>query len=296
MNKTGKFLIASAVSIVFLFAGVACNEVGGGEDDEFNNNNGNYPGGKADGHGDDGKYDSFDWESIAARCSFPDPDEPVLTQSHFAWRQTIEEMGARYEEHYNAPYRMKDRAYWDPDKQEFVLLYQDKLVTLSRRIIVNTTMHIEKSLALKYVDYIYFSDMGHNHFFIPWDRWDNVYSQIPIAERDTFYNTLFDDPELRILYHTAEQLDMLDENNQVYSDRHIQWRYYTRNIVGDNKYHGVVDIIHNFSRAMNTAHDLEGHRYYGAGFYFGAHKDGCFPFVHEGREYYYDITFSYFPY
>jgi len=95
---------------------------------------------------------------------------------------------------------------------------------------------------------------------------------------------------LKILYHTAEQLHML-EDGQLISDRLVQWRFYTRNLLGDNKGEGRLELIHQPTSSHNTARGLmPGHRYWGAGFYISASIDGCFPYTYKDKTYYFDLN------
>ena len=68
------------------------------------------------------------------------------------------------------------------------------------------------------------------------------------------------------------------------------WRYFTRNPVGDNHGEGRLTLIRDLSSPMNTARDLEGHHYYGAGFNISANAKGCFPYEHQGVIRYFDLS------
>ncbi len=83
---------------------------------------------------------------------------------------------------------------------------------------------------------------------------------------------------------------MLDEDNNLLPDPDIQWRYYTRNIVGDNRGDDVLDMLREPTSIANTARDMEGHHYIGAGFSLSANEKGCFPFVHKGETSFFDLS------
>ncbi len=107
---------------------------------------------------------------------------------------------------------------------------------------------------------------------------------------------MVEDPELKVLYHTTEQLATLDEGDNLLSDRQVQWRFFTRNVVGDNNWAGRIDLLHDATSAANTSRDLEDHHYYGAGFNITATANGCFPYVHKGETFYFDISLDDLPY
>jgi hypothetical protein len=95
-----------------------------------------------------------------------------------------------------------------------------------------------------------------------------------------------------LLYHTAEQLQTLDENNELLNDRHLRWRFFTRNLVGDNAHLARLDLLHEPTHPSNTSRKMPGHRYWGSGFNISANKDGCFPYVFDGVTYWFDISLS----
>jgi hypothetical protein len=242
---------------------------------------------------------SLDWDEVAKRCGAPTDDEPVVYQSDFEWGYTIEDMGRRFDDMYASGKRLKDRAYYDEASGRFVMPVQASWggqVVVPTRLLENVRMHIEKALAQGYAEYIFFPDMGHTHFFIPRDHWDSVYLDYSAQDYGQMFSQLFDDPELKVLYHTAEQLTQLDDDDNLLSDRHLQWRFFTRNVVGDNDWAGRIDLLHEPGSMANTARSLEGHRYFGAGFNITATKDGCFPYVHNGWLFYFDISMTDLPY
>lgn len=252
-----------------------------------------------------GKGDSFDedsaalWAEIAARCGVPADDEPVVYQNDFEWGYTLESMGLRYEEIYHSGKRLADRAYYDEATGQFLLPATRSwggAVALPARLVENVTLHIEQALQRGYVDYVFFPDMGHSHLFIPEESWEGHYKDYPVSEISRRYEALFDDPELKVLYHTAEQLETRDENDQLLPDREISWRYNTRNLVGDNDYREQLILLLDTNSPANTAHDLEGHKYYGAGFNLSASADGCFPFEVDGERRWYDLSLSDLPF
>jgi hypothetical protein len=239
------------------------------------------------------------WEAIYERCKPPEADEPILHANEFHWWYTREEMVARFGEVYASGMRLFERAYYDADAGELAMPHVEGWggrVVLSKRLVENVALHIQKALERRYADAVFFPDMGHSHFFIPQEHWDANYAGTPVPELSDMYSRLLDDPELLVLYHTAEQLQTHDEAGAILPDKELQWRYFTRNPVGDNKGLGRIDIHRDFSSAGNTVRDYAGHRYHGAGFNVSASVDGCFPYVHGGEVFYFDLSLADLPY
>jgi len=257
------------------------------------------PGGKADSPFNTPVWQEDMWEQIATRCTPPAEDEPIVYANDFKWGYTREEMATRADEMYESGKRLMDRAYYDEESGTFMLPISESWggrVTLSQRLVENVTLHIHKALENGYAEHVFFPDMGHAHYFIPQSLWDSEYAGGPVSEIAEMRTRLIDDPELLVLYHTAEQLDMLDENNEPLDDPWIEFRLETRNVVGDNDWKGEIMLPQNPESNANTVKDMEGYRYYGAGFSINASKDGCFPFHQDGELKWYDLSFSDLPY
>jgi hypothetical protein len=235
-----------------------------------------------------------DFSMAKSRCQKPDTNEPLVYSSDFKWKTSRNEMKNKYIEIYESGKRLNKRAYYNGD--DFIIpvdVYGRKNVTfkLTERFLRNITDHIEQGLANKYVDFIMFPDMGHSHFFIPEKFYLEELHGYAVNERDRMYEKLYSHQGLRILYHTAEQLRMLDENNQLINDRYTQWRFYTRNLIGFSDGSKRIELLHQELNMANTARDYKsGYKYWGAGFNISASKDGCFPFLNKGKIEYFDIS------
>jgi hypothetical protein len=240
----------------------------------------------------------IDWTAVAQRCGPPTEDEPVVYANDFKWDYSHEEMGVRFEEMYASGKRLQDRAYYDEVSGRYVMPLMEAWggqTVASKRLVENVRLHIERALGRGYAEYPFFPDMGHTHLFIPREHWDAEYLDTPVSEFGERFTRLFDDPKLKLLYHTAEQLQVLDEDGNLLNDRHLRWRFFTRNLAGDNDWAGRIDLLHEPDSSANTSRYLEGHRYFGTGFNITATVDGCFPYVHDGWLYYFDISMSDLP-
>ncbi|GAB4020058.1 MAG: hypothetical protein Fur0010_22450 [Bdellovibrio sp.] len=220
--------------------------------------------------------------------------ESVIYNEDFKWNETLEQILSRAENLYQANKRLENRAYIN-DKGEVVLPINVggvmKDARLTDKFILSVRKHIEEGLKHNYVDAITFSDMGHSHFFVPQEFYDRELDEIPVSDNHIRYEKMLAHEGLKILYHTAEQLKMLDDNKKLLDDRHVQWRFFTRNLVGDNQALGKMEFIHQADHSHNTAHDYQpGYRYWGGGFYISANKDGCFAYEVNGETKYFDIN------
>jgi len=228
------------------------------------------------------------------RCQ-PERSQESLSYTDFPWNVTFEEMLEREQDYYISPKRLPGRAFIDAKGQIRAPIRAGsagiKLATLTPRFVASVTKHIEEALKRRYVEVVNFTDMGHSHYFIPQSFYDRELADIPIEKYDEFYTKALAHEGLKVLYHTAEQFKMHDEHGQLLSNRHIQWRFFTRNLVGDNRAQGHLELLHAEKHRHNTAHDYDNkHRYWGAGFYLSAHENGCFAYDHKGEVRYFDIS------
>lgn len=241
---------------------------------------------------------SFSVEKVvrAKTCTVQDSSEPIVHNEDFAWNSTLPEIMRRADRLYLDGKRLKERAFINEQGQIVIpinVIGETRYVRLEDHFIKSIRAHIENALKRNYVDAIIFSDMGHSHFFIPKDFYEKELQGIPTNEREKLYEKMLAHQGLKILYHTAEQLKMRDGDGELVDDRHIQWRFFTRNLVGDNRAQGHLELIHQEDHNYNTGRSYdENYRYWGAGFYLTANKDGCFPFVHKGKTYYFDLNLS----
>ncbi len=233
--------------------------------------------------------------SFASERCRPEQSGEVLSYADFPWNVSFEEMLEREQSYYLSPKRLQARAFVDGRGQIKAPVKAGsagiKFATLTPKFIASVRKHIEEALRRRYVDVVNFTDMGHSHFFIPQTFYDRVLADIPSERYDEFYTKALAHEGLKVLYHTAEQFKVHDEAGQLLPDRHLQWRFYTRNLVGDNRAQGQLELLHAENHRHNTANDYDDkHRYWGAGFYLSAHEHGCFAYDHRGETRYFDIS------
>jgi hypothetical protein len=276
--------LARVFSVAALITAGACVAPDG--DDEL------APGGPA------GKADDASSDTIRARCGAPAADEAPVTYGDFRWGYTIPEMAARFDEIYTSGKRLAGRAYFDDASGRYLMDLPTSWggpAEMPPEFARAIRRHLEEAHRLGYAEFPFFPDMGHAHFFIPQDTWETHYRDIPVAQNADRYHQLMADPELQVLYHTAEQLQFTGEDGQLSADRHLQWRFFTRNPVGANRADATLDVHRNLEHSANTVRDLPGHHYYSAGFYVSASERGCFPFTWRGQTRYFDLSLSSMP-
>lgn len=202
-------------------------------------------------------------------------------------------MLTRFAEIYESPARLGRHAYVDSLSGKIKLPYDPGRggdVVLPESFVASVRAHIESALRLEYIDAVFFPDMGHSHFLVPQKIYDEKYSKYPGAEFSRLYEDFMADPDLKIFYHTAEQLSMLDANKKLRPERRIQERFYSRNLVGDNRGEGRLELVQNRTHSMNSVSEVPGYYWWGAGFNVSAHKDGCFIYNDRGVERYFDLS------
>lgn len=234
---------------------------------------------------------------IATRCAPISPSEVGLKSSDFHWGYDLKEIGQVFQSIYNVNKRLPRRAYYDAKTKKILVENfnrDSKKLVLSVAFINAVTSHIENSLKLHYADAVFFPDMGHSHFLIPQAKWKKLYEKIPAAKATDLMQKLINDSDLNILYHTAEQITLLDENQNVLPDKDIQWRHHSRNVVGGNNTTGKLSLAQNPNSKANTvgSENVPNYFWWGSGFNISANKDGCFSYRNGDKTEYFDISFN----
>lgn len=229
-------------------------------------------------------------DAIAARCS--PSAEPIYTKD-FKWGYELPEMLLKFVEMYNSPKRLSKNAYFDSTTQTIRLPYDNDRggdVVVDESFVQTVARHIEQGFKLDVVDAVFFPDMGHSHLLIPEKLMQEKYDLYPVDQMAQLYTAVFRDHQVKFLYHTAEQLKMLDEKKQVLPTPRVRHRHKTRNLVGLNHTEAEMYFLQNPSSAANTVHEEKGHFWWGAGFNLSANKKGCFAYRAHGKVYYFDIS------
>lgn len=234
-------------------------------------------------------------KEIQVRCQKPKDNEPTIYNSDFHWFYTWEQMSDRFLNIYQSGKRLSQRAYYNEELQSLVLpwVYKDEVqfIKITPHLIQAIQHHIEESLKNKYADFIFFPDMGHSHLYFKEDHWQETYNNIPSAEGVyKHYEKMLNDPEMYMLYHTAEQLQEKDSDTQQFLSPELEYRYWNRNPVGKNNDVDPLVIYKDPTQSANSVSSLPGYHSWSAGYNLSASQNGCFEFQHGGQIYYFDIS------
>jgi len=232
-------------------------------------------------------------EQAAARCSAG--SEELIYTNDVGWGLSFADAESLFKNLYTSKKRLDRHFYFSKESGGFVA--QSPVVNRDLNIpihfVYSIKKHIEESLKREYAQWVFFPDMGHNHFFIPVE----TYEKISTLPRDKMMEAMISAPDLKMLYHVLEQIEVMNmETKELHTDIWSQWRYYTRNIVGDNQGKGHIEIHKNLTESYNTVRDAEGYRYWGAGVNVSANENGCFSYQHKGQTFYFDVSFFDLPY
>ncbi len=216
---------------------------------------------------------------------------PFIYSNDFHWDFSLPELKEKFKQMYLSEKRLKQRAFFNEKTGQIILPFNESQggnIVITEKFVDQVARHIQQGFEQGIVDAVFFPDMGHSHLFIPLAKYDKVYSKIEPSDFNIFYQKIFADSEVKFLYHTAEQLKMLEDGYPI-SDPKLQHRLQTRNLVGTNDVKPIFT-IQNPESSANTARDLAGHYYWGAGFNLSANASGCFSYEVHGKTFYFDLS------
>lgn len=227
-------------------------------------------------------------------CQIENPEGDFLYEEDFSWDTSLDKMLSLFKKLILSEKRLKHRAYWDQNTHSIFLPYLTQrggAVRIPPSFIQNIRNHIEISLERNYADAIFFADMGHSHFLIPSPKFDSQYDSIPVSQYSRMYEKFFSDPELKVVYHTAEQLKTIDRDADIpLADRYLGWRHHNRNVIGDNQTGKSVHTLPAFGSRANTLSEVPGYKWWSGGFSISANQKGCFSYTHRGQALYFDLS------
>ncbi len=236
--------------------------------------------------------------SAKARCMEPLPGEPVVYNSDFNWNMSLTEMQDRFNMINESGKRLQNRAFWSETDKQFVFSLKSGKVWIPANFLLSVKLQVENALLRDYASYVFFPDMGHSHFMMPPADFDrDVLGNQGAENKHKIYTALLNNSNLRVLYHTAEQLRMMDEQKQLIPDTFLLWRYFTRNLVGDNRRQGTLEIFKKLTGNFNTLGETETPtlKWYSAGFNISTSKNGCFSYTKGDQTFYFDLSLSDLP-
>lgn len=157
-------------------------------------------------------------------------------------------------------------------------------VNLPTRIPEKIISHFQQSLDNNFAQYPFFSDMGHGHFYLPLLKAQNLPSlQENLVGR---WQSIFNDPDLVILYHTREYYDFrsVDGNSELIPLQQ------NRNVLGSFNISTPLRVITGPGGEANTVRVIP--EMFSAGtINFSASRKGCFPFRYNNETLFMDFAF-----
>lgn len=231
-------------------------------------------------------------KEIAKRCD-PVQQSAPLYADEFKWGYGLSDLISKFFEIYKSNKRLPQKAYWSRSDNQIQLPIRKgwgASVQITPTFVQSVAGHIEKAFELQVIEGVFFPDMGHSHILIPEQHYEKNYSHFKVEEFSDKYKKFFTDSNVEFLYHTAEQLKLLDNDNKVLPDPYIQHRHATRNIVGKNQPQAELKFLQNDQSIANTAGAPPGYAYWSGGFNLSANQDGCFAYTHKNQVYYFDIS------
>ncbi len=240
------------------------------------------------------------WQESIERCQTHPDNSQELLSSEFKWGYTLLEMQDQFEETYESGKRLWLHAQYDNELDSFMIYDNSdrsniKPVAINRNFIRSITRQIETALKKGYASYVFFPDMGHAHLYFKEDHWLKNYQALStsgVQQKHLLFEKMFADPELKALYHLSEQLEFKDEHGHLHNDEVLNFKYWTRNFLGQNNQSDLYDLpISKDLTKFNTVVGLPGYSLYSSGFAISSSAKGCFPYKDQnGVIRYFDIS------
>lgn len=226
-------------------------------------------------------------------CQKENANDPKLFSSDFHWGMSLDELVENFQKFYSSPKRLAKRGYWNPQQKSLILPFDSNRggdVKITPRFARQIAQHIEAAYEKTYIDGVFFPDMGHSHLLIPQRIWDGYYSKFEVKDFARQFKEMFEDPRIKIVYHTAEQLKTRDDQDNLTQDPRTLFRYQTRNLIGSNRGAVPLELGQAPDSKYNTIGEVPGYYWWGAGFNLSANEKGCFSYRKDGKEYFFDLS------
>ncbi len=191
-------------------------------------------------------------------------------------------MSEYFDKVYHQGRRLKNRVFYDSAKQKFTLGSELSHEEIKLSFIKMIQNHIHFALKNKFVEHIFFSDMGHAHFYYP-ER-----LELPQIWQDR-YKVLLNNPSTKLLYHTGEELNFGSSNVRPLSVAH---RFLNRNLIARiGSSLPFIKIAEDKTDDVNKVRRIGGYQE-AKDFvlYLKAHKNGCFKYIKDGEVLFFDLS------
>lgn len=230
-------------------------------------------------------------------CRNPlDTSQPVLLRSDLNFEQTPLMMKEKFDWVLKTGRRIEYRGYKEGDRY-LLPIYSDNrtgmrqpqaLVSFPQKTAKAVVVHMETAFKKGYAIYPFFSDMGHGHLMLP----DGEAAKIGLlsngkessdAER---LEAILSHPELKILYHAAEQLKYSEKGKPI---KELDFLRKHRNIIGSIARPTELETV-DLGGVPNTAGAPKGMSTVGM-FYMSAANRACIPIRYGKGSLFLDFSF-----
>jgi len=224
-------------------------------------------------------------------CQVPLSTENFYSRQYGLPITALEQLQEKFQQSYSQAGRLKGRAFWDEKKNSFYFtLSNNTRVAIPTLFLNNLQSHINIALKRGYADYIYYKDMGHAHLLLPTKIINKLKENKTSNEK--ILTKALSSPELKFLYHTGELIQFKEGSlisGKLLDDDWMRWRYFSRNIIADNKTGQDLQIHYAKGKPYNTVRALEGYQQVSK-IYFTGNEKGCFTFKQQGELRRFDAT------
>lgn len=226
------------------------------------------------------------------------PDQPSdqLIYRDFQIFHSKDQLKQSFNELYQSERRLKNRVFLSSSTHDYQAPYDGTLINLPKSFLLGVSRHIEKALKNSYIDYLFYPDMGHGHLYLPKKKWEQI-KTLTGNKSERLLKALHS-PSLKILYHTAELLQIKEGDfatGKLPSDPWKLWRYFSRNLLGHFNEGYELEVLYAGDKQIyNTVREIKNHVNVSI-FYMSSTKKGCLSYSHSKRQLHYDLSFSNIP-
>jgi hypothetical protein len=202
-----------------------------------------------------------------------------------------DELDALGESIYLGDRRHPGAFYYSAERQSFIGRRSGTVeIRIPGAFIGKVLSHLSAALTRDYARSLYFADLGHGHFFVPWEEYRTRVGPLSAFSQE-LYDVLLNLGNLMVIYHAAEQMLKVVDGQPV---QHPPSRHYIdrRNVLGSfTDAPKTTYLPPEKGNLHNTQSELDGYRGYG-GIEFTWNRNACFPVQAGARIVYVDLSFE----
>ena len=247
----------------------------------------------------------FQMERLYSHCQQSAEPEDHVVRSDFASSIDPRELLKTFKRLYESGKRLFQRAYYDKNEGQVRMRLRDSMgfvdinIQIPIHSIRNISGHMEEAMVNRFGEIVAYPDMGHVHVNSEKASYDEVYGEYD-QEHPEFYKKMFNHTQTGMLYHTAETMNLNPKSApQVFPQEfhsgkeYLKHRLLNRNLFGLNNGSRELEVLVDKSAGTrgNLVNNVSGY-VRSMTLYFHANKNGCFPYVRDGKVEYYDVSMT----